>query len=141
MPIRAAQSGHSQTENGSHFLANTRGKVDKASHPNDSKLTRNIINDTDIDNIYKGTERTDYSDFIPQTQDEQLAIDMATALDDYHNLPLYLSYARKYPHPLLWRAHGEARQMDKGKIRKSRGAVFNHLVQKYAKTNKHDSRD
>jgi len=66
---------------------------------------------------------------------KELAMDIARALEDQENLALYISYCRKYPLPLLRRVLDEVRQIPSGKIKKSRGALFNYLAQKYAKEN------
>ena len=71
--------------------------------------------------------------FKPQTEKEVLAVDIAYKLSDLPNIPLYISYANKYPESLLRKALGEALEIPLSKIRKTRGALFNHLVQKYAK--------
>ena len=71
--------------------------------------------------------------FKPQSQKEQLAVDLAARLEDLRSLPLYLSYAHKYPEGILRKALGEVMEIPLSKIKKSRGALFNHLVQKYAR--------
>jgi len=71
--------------------------------------------------------------FTPRTQKELLAVDIAKALDDTRNLPLYISYARRFSETLLRKVLGEVKEIPTGKIKKSRGALFNYLVQKYAK--------
>lgn len=73
--------------------------------------------------------------FKPQTEKELLAADLAEKLNDLANLPLYLSYVNKYPERILRKALGEAMEVPAGKIKKTRGALFNHLVQKYGKEN------
>ncbi len=69
-------------------------------------------------------------EFVPQTREELLAWDLATDLNDALSLSGYLSLAKKYPESLLRRALSEARA--EREIRKSRVALFNHLVKKYA---------
>jgi len=64
---------------------------------------------------------------------KELAMDIARALEDQENLALYISYCRRYPLPLLRRVLDEVRQIPSEKIKRSRGALFNYLVQKYAK--------
>ncbi len=90
---------------------------------NNNKLTR-IINNIDISNFKK---------FKPKTREELLAKDLAKALKDRKGFPLYLSYARKYPESLLRKVLGEVKEIPDTRIKKSRGALFNHLIQKYAK--------
>jgi biotin operon repressor len=99
------------------------------SYTNDNDLTRNI-NDTDIDNIKTGEHK---KEFTPKTREELLALDLADALNDRKGLAMYLSYSRRFPESLLRKALGEAKEMPEEQIRKSRAALFNHLVRKYVK--------
>ncbi|MBM4305163.1 MAG: helix-turn-helix domain-containing protein [Deltaproteobacteria bacterium] len=89
---------------------------------NDNKITR--IKNIDISNFKK---------FKPKTREELLAFDLARSLKDLKGFPLYLSYAKRYPESLLRKILGEVREIPDHKIKKSRGALFNHLIQKYAK--------
>ena len=41
--------------------------------------------------------------------------------------------ARRFPESLLRKALGEAKEIPEEQIRKSRAALFNHLVRKYVK--------
>ena len=68
-----------------------------------------------------------------QSKSMELAMDIAAALADQENIALYISYCQKYPMSLLKRVVGEVREIPPEKIKKSRGALFNYLVQKYAK--------
>lgn len=70
--------------------------------------------------------------FKPKNEKELLAVDLAHELNDLASLPLYLSYAHKYPESLLRKVLGQVKEIPLIKIRKSRGALFNHLVKKYA---------
>ena len=94
---------------------------------NNNRLTR-IINDIDIDdkNLLE-------SNFKPISREELLAKDLAKALKDRKGFPLYLSYSKRYPESLLRKVLGEVKEIPDGRIKKSRGALFNHLIQKYAK--------
>ena len=71
-------------------------------------------------------------DFKPKNEKELLAWDLANNLNDLSNLPLFISYANKYSSGLLRKALGDALEVPLSKIKKSRGALFNHLVKKYA---------
>lgn len=77
----------------------------------------------------------------PQTREEVLALDLAAGLGDMKALPLYLSYARKYPEFLLRKVMSEVRQVPPQLIKKSRGALFNYMVQQYAKQESDGPRD
>jgi hypothetical protein len=99
---------------------------------NNNNITRNINN---IDN-----EGKEFSDFITKTREELLAVDLATILNDRKGLALYLSYAKRFPESVIRRALGLVKEIPSEKIRKSRAALFNHLIQKYAQNHK-DHRD
>jgi hypothetical protein len=73
--------------------------------------------------------------FAPQTQAELLAQDVAEALNDRENLALYLSCVKKYPEALIRRVLGQVQDIPDAKIKKSRGALFNYLIQKYGGQN------
>lgn len=88
------------------------------------------------------TDTTDYTDtpkgrkfiedFRPRNKKEVLALEIAEALGDREGLALYLSYCKRYPESVILRAYGEAKEVPFRSIRKSRGALFTYLVQKYA---------
>ncbi len=103
----------------------TQGNINK------NYLTR--INNKNIDiKIFSNPE-----EFRPRTREQLLAFDIAKELNDLKALRLYLSYVKKYPESLLRKILGEVKEIPLKKIKKSRGALFNHLVKKYAqKTSK-----
>jgi len=109
----------------------TRGNSDvKYFDTNDNDITR-INNDIDRLKIKKSNFMT-FKGFKPKTREELLALDLAQGLGDLSGFPLYLSYARKYPESALRKALSEARSIPAQKIKKSRGAFFNYLIQKHA---------
>jgi len=71
--------------------------------------------------------------FRPRNKQELLALDLAEALNDYQGLALYLSYSKRFPESLLRKVLGQVGEIPSEKIKKSRAALFNYLVQKYAK--------
>ncbi len=106
---------------------------------NDNERTRNN-NNIDMDGK-DSPNRKVFRGFKPKTRQELLALDLADALNDHKGLALYRSYARKYPESLLRRVLGEVKEIPSDKIRKSRAALFNHLVQQYAKKAAKNHRD
>ena len=102
------------------------------SYTNDNYLTRNI-NNIDIEKTSNEQEK----EFSPKTREELLALDLADALNDRKGLAMYLSYSRRFPESLLRKALGEAKEIPEEQIRKSRAALFNHLVRKYVKEYKY----
>ena len=103
---------------------------------NDNTIKR-IINNSDIGFKYSNSP---YRNFQPKTREELLALDLATALNDLKALPLYISYSKKYPEHLLRRIASEVKDIPDNKIKKGRGALFNHIVQKYGQKKSDHSR-
>ena len=94
----------------------------KPKEPIDISINNNILK-IDIDNKR------------PRNKEELLAYDMAQQLNDYKGLAFYLSCSKKYSEPFLRELLSQVRQIPSGKIKKSRAALFNHLIQKYARQN------
>jgi len=97
-------------------------------------------NDSDLDNNNVYTGDSDIGkDVHRQNEDteteaaERLAYRVAEGLDDMKNLRLYQSYCRRFPADLVLKAFVRAREPAPDKIKVSRGALFNFLVQLYAK--------
>jgi hypothetical protein len=65
----------------------------------------------------------------------KLATEIAYELNDIKALPLYLSFAQKYPETFLKEILNMVLEIPKDKIRKTRGALFNYLVHKHGKEN------
>ena len=76
-----------------------------------------------------------FKEFKPKTKEELLTLDMAETLDDRESLSLYVFYANKYPENELRRILSEVRGIPDSKIRKSKAALFNHLINEYAQQN------
>jgi len=112
---------------------NFSGKPPPSEGSNDITIKKNILkNDTDKDNLSNPSSHNPERP-ISVDNKELSAMDIATILDDRHNLALYVSYSKRYPSFLLKKVLDEVRKTPIGKIKKSRGALFNYLVQKYAK--------
>ena len=111
-------------------------------NPNDNDII-NIYNsdgDNDGDRNSTGLESSSqrtgeakaHKSSRPRTRQEALALHIARVLKDEKNLKLYLSYSRRYPESILLRAFAQAKETPNHNIRKSKGALFNYLVKKYA---------
>jgi len=103
-------------------------KPDFSAGPIDTLNKYILNNDIDSKNSRDSLLKT-----AKQSKSTELAMDIATALGDHKNLALYISYSRRYPIGLLRKVLGEVKEIPSEKIKKSRGALFNYLVQKYAK--------
>jgi biotin operon repressor len=102
---------------------------------NDNNITRNINNNVRKDNNFMNSKPNALDEFRPGTRLELLAFDLASALNDRKSLPVYLSYARRYPESLLRRILGEVKEIPDRDIKKSRAALFSYLIKKYAQEN------
>jgi len=120
-------------------------KMNEKNNNDHSPIDISIKKDSYKDDIDKGkycqSNHNSYKVFKPGSEKQLLAMDLADTLGDRDNLPLYLSYAKRYPEQLLRSVLGEVKEVPLNKIKKSRGALFNHLVQKYAKQASNNSRD
>lgn len=113
------------------------GKTESYSRGSPDRLISKYIyyfdNDRYIDVINQLKQKN--MNFKPKNEKETLALDLASKLSDLANLPLYISYAYRFPEGILRKALGDVMEVPIGKIKKTRGALFNHLVQKYAREN------
>jgi len=101
-----------------------------------------IRNDNDDNDNGKDINNIDSNDSIDNdneinsfslTKEELLAKDLAEGLDDKANLGFYLSVSRRYPEDFLRKIYSQVKEVPLSKIKKSKGALFNYLVQKYEK--------
>lgn len=110
----------------------------KHANTNNTIVTR-LNNDTGAENVEVAANgKLPHKDFIPKTKEELLALDLAEDLNDHRNLSTYLTYSRKYPESLLRRALGEAKEVPTNRIKKSRAALFNHIIKSYEKEPHHN---
>jgi hypothetical protein len=61
-------------------------------------------------------------------QEIQLAQDLAKGLNDEASISFYLACTKKYSHRSLRKTLDHVLSIPKANIRRSRGALFNHLV-------------
>jgi len=126
---RSAKNGTSEMPQKVAIMAPVKEELSKSPVPNDNTIKENILK-SDIDSI-----KIDFKNLKPsafKTREELLAYDLAQALHDLPGFPLYLSYARKYPESLLRETVGRVREVPASKIKTSRGALFNFLIQHHA---------
>lgn len=109
---------------------------DRNDNRNDSKNINNIVRIDSNDSIDNDSELNSST----LTKGEILARDLAEGLDDKPNFAFYLSVSRKYPEDFLRKIFSQVKGIPASKIKKSKGALFNYLVQKYEKRGK-DNRD
>jgi hypothetical protein len=101
--------------------------------PNDISIKRFLLHNDREDEPVSDWNSRDLTGFRPQDRVGQLALDLAQGLNDAKGLPLYVFYARKYPESFLRMTLGAVKEIPREKIKKSRAALFNYLVQQYAK--------
>ena len=71
--------------------------------------------------------------FHPHSREEYLAQELTERLDDPQGLPLYLKVARRYTESSIRQILGRVMEVPDERIRTSRGALFNWLVQRHGK--------
>jgi len=116
-----------------HSTAGPKGReIDNPSHNTEIDDDDNDIT-IKINKLLNDNVADDCLSIAPQIHQELLAYEICSAFKDEKNRPLYLSYVRKYPLEIIKRAFDEAGRLPPDKIRKTRGALFNYLVKRYAK--------
>jgi hypothetical protein len=94
-----------------------------------NRLSKNrLIKNIDID----GDRSSNGEKWRPRSREEELALELALTLQDREGLPFYIHCAKEYPEPFLRRVLATVMDIPEKKIKKSRGALFNFLVQGYA---------
>lgn len=121
---RVSKSYHSQERLLEEKHQYSSAEIQFPSEANDISIKKDINIDIDRGN-------NSIAEFMPKSRQDLLAIDLAKELDDVRGLALYLSYSKKYPEALLRRILHDVKAIPDIKIKKSRGALFNHLVQKH----------
>ena len=69
--------------------------------------------------------------FHPHTREESLAQELTERLGDPQGLPLYLKVARRYTESSIRQILGRVMEVPDERIRTSRGALFNWLIQRH----------
>lgn len=103
---------------------------------NDKDINNIDSNDRNVNNNIDNDNQNEFNSLF-LTKEELLARDLAAGLDDEANLRFYFSVCRKYPGGFLRKIYGQVKEIPLNKIKKSRGALFNYLIQKHE--NKNDS--
>ncbi len=130
-PTRSDKFGTSEKVPNSENPLNPCGETSFAPSSNDISINKDIKK-IDIDS--KSCSVSEFmisAEFKPKTREQCLALDLAEGLNDRKGFLLYLSYSNKYPESLLRKVLHEVKALPDKKIKKSRGALFNHLVRKY----------
>jgi hypothetical protein len=99
---------------------------------NETKMQIDIINDPRAGVANKPAGRG-FTSIGASVRQELLAQELAKGLNDAAGINLYRSYSAKYPEWLLRKVLAEVEAMPPERITKGRGALFNYLVQHYAK--------
>jgi len=125
---KSATSGQaSESQNPVHLGA----KQQDFAGPNDNTIKKDILkNDIDGKDFLESNS-TASKRFRPRDRQQLLALDLANELNDRKGLALYLCYTKRYPEQLLRQTLSEVKQLPSHKVKKSRAALFNHLIQQY----------
>jgi hypothetical protein len=99
-----------------------------------NKMNINILLNNEImqNTILHGHGNMDFTSIGHCSRQEILALDLAKALNDPGGIDRYRSCCRKYPEELLRKVLNEVNGIPAIKIKKSRAALFNYLLQRYA---------
>ena len=108
-----------------------------ANNANVNNADINIYANSVNANVNGGSQNQNYSqkhtEFVPKSKEEVFALEIAKTFVDMKHLPLYISLCQKYPENVILKAYGQAKETKDVKIKKSRGALFTYLVNKYGK--------
>ena len=74
-------------------------------------------------------------------KETQLAYELADALNDKDAIQMYISYANRFNENLLREVLAKVLAIPENKIRKTRGALFNYLIQQHAAKGQYYPRD
>lgn len=74
------------------------------------------------------------SHFVPNDTEERLALELARRLNDEESLPFFLGITKRYSEPFLRKLLDQTLAVPAERIRKSRGALFNWLLQRHRPT-------
>ena len=74
-------------------------------------------------------------------EDYAFAKELAEALHDKEAITLYITFVQKFPESLLREVLAKVLAVPKNKIKKTRGALFNFLMQQHERSAEYDSRD
>lgn len=119
MSIRVTQLCQSGDGENCQKSADSSRKSTMDQNSNDITIKKDILND----NVDK-PQRS-------MAEEDAIAWEICQAFKDKDNLPLYLSYVRKYPADIIRKAYQETMKLPANKIKKTRGALFNYLVKHY----------
>lgn len=73
------------------------------------------------------------------SKEDELALELAKALHDTGALMLYQTFTKTHPEKVLRDILKKVLEIPKYKIRKTRGAYFNYLIQQYAHNKNYNS--
>lgn len=114
------------------------GKVLEKSSPYRIEYSINNIYDDDIEGPIR---RIIYKKPMNLNEETQFAYELAEALNDKEAIQMYLSYVHRFSEALLREVLTKVLSIPENKIRKTRGALFNYLMQQHAAKAKYYPRD
>jgi DNA-binding transcriptional MocR family regulator len=114
----------------------------KQRNTNKNYITRNNNNVNEFKKILYSKPPENLKEGNPKTREECLAWDLAEALYDKRSLGVYLAYAKKYPEQLLRTVLSEVKEMAlDDQIKKSRAALFTHILKKHVQETTNNTGD
>jgi len=113
-------------------------KMAETPSPYRIELSFNNKYDNDIEGFIR---RIIFKQRMNQSEETQLAYELAEALNDKEAIQMYISYVHRFPEGLLREMLIKVLSIPENKIRKTRGALFNYLIQQHAAKAKYYPRD
>ena len=113
-------------------------KMLEKSNPYRIEYSINNKYDDDIDGLIS---QIIFKQKMNQFEETQFAYELAEALNDKEAIQMYISYVHRFSEALLREMLVKVLSVPENKIRKTRGALFNYLIQQHAAKAKYYPRD
>ena len=116
-------------------LAQQIGTNDNNDTQNDNKKENknDFIESNESKPVNKNAENSNL--FQKTIKENNLALQLANALNDMKGLPFYRNITQKHTEEFLMSCLDDVLKISEGKIKKSRAALFNHLIKLHGKEN------
>lgn len=125
VPVRAEEDGREPpAQPGNH--EQRRGDLGSGGTVNKSISTKDLLRKESVALAFGRGPSRNWRAAVER--EDLLARDLADGLGDRQALPRYQGLARRYPEVLLRELMSEARAVPRDAIRRSRSAIFNHLL-------------
>lgn len=107
-------------------------KISKKSAPYRYDYSIETLREKIDDDIEGSGDKLIFLNYMNPIDQTQLAYELAEALNDQEAIQMYLAYTQRFPEDLLREILTKVLAVPDYKIRKTRGALFNYLIQQHA---------